>query len=639
MRPGYPSQPGRDYTPAYDNQQRGGKKLPKQQAWGQNYGPEAEDFSHQAYDPQGSREAERYQPRGAGQPRHEDNYYYQNEPEQQHWAPSEYQAELGHYHPGSRQYQPSIQQSSYGQYNKGGKGAGHTASGPGNKQNKQSPPRKRDIPQSQSKRLPQGGRESQEKGFGSQYSESDKYAPHADSYSEEREQVTQQAQRQHQERRFPQNVPKSLTLEEGPAESSRKQGLPKRSQPASFQGGASRAAAPQQARTKHAFGEYYTQQQYIEMQERRKKLALQEVQPAPTESGGTLPTTNTPASGRVGQPSAPVQSAQDEDRRSNGSPSIGLKMSPAVPIEQQDPRFARAMAKFNTLDRGTYFVDEQNKQTHFLVAGRDDLLGWSDTFVINGYFLNGVIIKLTTLTSRIFLFIENLHPIFKKYIRVKEEDQTAQWSDEVPDKQFIGTLTSIEKVEVFDNDEEGFQGFVCYTICEDSKIVFETLPDDVDDWRYVQELILLYEPTSIRKIYLDMVYNSIYKPESKGFGGRRIAAIVNPDVPAQTIQYSKKPQAVLDKTCIVGTIWIQNGRYTLIAETVEHMERLVKMVDLALDIAEELGAYVMITNLRRTFDLVGKTILYINSDPTLKLIRSNNPISFATKVKRSENLV
>ena len=96
---------------------------------------------------------------------------------------------------------------------------------------------------------------------------------------------------------------------------------------------------------------------------------------------------------------------------------------------------------------------------------------------------------------------------------------------------------------------------------------------------------------------------------------------------------------MLDKSCIVGSIWIQNGRYTLIAETLQDIERLVRLADTALDVAEELGAYVMITNLRRTFDLAGKTILYINSDPTLKLIKSNNPVTFATKVKRSENLV
>jgi hypothetical protein len=296
------------------------------------------------------------------------------------------------------------------------------------------------------------------------------------------------------------------------------------------------------------------------------------------------------------------------------------------------------MSKLNTLDRGTYFLQEENKKAHFLVAGRPDLLGWYDTYVINGYFLHGVILKLTTLTARIFLFIENVHPIFKEYVVIDEDGQTAKWSDKMPDEEQIVTVSCIEKVEVFDNDEEGFEGFVCYTICEDSAIEFHHQAEDVADFRYVQELILLYEPTSIRKIYLDVVYNSIYKPESKGFGGKRIAAIVNPNVPGETIEFNKKLTKALDKNCIVGSIWIQNGKYTLTAETLEDMERFCQLVDLALDIAEELNAYVMITNLRRTFDFVGKTILYISSDPTVKLIRSNNSIPFASKSKVSENL-
>ena len=208
----------------------------------------------------------------------------------------------------------------------------------------------------------------------------------------------------------------------------------------------------------------------------------------------------------------------------------------------------------------------------------------------------------------------------------------------MPDMVQICTVTNIEKVEVFDNDEDGFEGFVCYTVCEDSAVEFGHQPEDNEDWQYVQELILLYEPTSIRKIYLDVVYNSIYKPESKSFGGKRIAAIINPHVPGETLLYGKKITPTLDKKGIVGTLWIQNGRYTLVSETLEDMERLHRLIDLALDIAEELNAYVMITNLRRTFDYVGKTVLYINSDPTLKLIRSSNPISFANKLKMSENL-
>lgn len=103
-------------------------------------------------------------------------------------------------------------------------------------------------------------------------------------------------------------------------------------------------------------------------------------------------------------------------------------------MEEQDNRFARAMAKFNTLDRGTYFINETNKYAHFLVLGRSDLLGWYDTFIINGYLLQGVVIKITTLTSRIFVFIEEVNELFKKYIKIGEDGETAKWSEEMPDK-------------------------------------------------------------------------------------------------------------------------------------------------------------------------------------------------------------
>lgn len=384
------------------------------------------------------------------------------------------------------------------------------------------------------------------------------------------------------------------------------------------------------------FGQYFSQKRYQEQEQLKNTHLTSGNQPEPSDSQASS-VLQIPSQAGGGKVQTGISSPTKGETGDLSQMKETVSKS-AANHEIEDERFSKTMAKFNTLDRGTYFVREDNKVAHFIVAGRGDLLGWKDTYVINGYLLHGVVLKLLTLTSRIFLFIENLHSLYHQFVRIGEDGETVYWTDSVPDKVQIITVTNIEKVEVLDNDEEGFEGFVCYTICEDSKIEFNHTPEDVEDWHYVQELILLYEPTSIRKIYLDVVYNSIYKPESKGFGGKRIAAIVNPHVPGETIQYAKQLVQALDKECVVGTIWIQNGRYTVIAETVEDMERLIKLVDTALDIAEELNAYVMITNLRRTFDFVGKTVLYISSDPTLKLIRSSNAINFANKIKKSENL-
>lgn len=390
-----------------------------------------------------------------------------------------------------------------------------------------------------------------------------------------------------------------------------------------------------QGATKPAYGHYYTQKKFLEQEQLKKQKEHSQSQ-TPVDSSASIQQISandqSPGKIQIGSLTTALKSSTDQ------TISKEIVSNTGPQNDTEDERFSKTMARFNTLDRGTYFVKEDNKKAHFLVAGRADLLGWRDTYVINGYLLHGVVIKILTLTSRIFLFIENLHSLYSKFFEFAEDGETVRWTKEMPDKVQIVTVTNIEKVEILDNDEDGFEGFVCYTICEDSKIEFAHTSEDVDDWHYVQELILLYEPTSIRKIYLDVVYNSIYKPESKGFGGKRIAAIVNPHVPGETIQYKKEIVTALDISCVVGTIWVQNGRYTLIAETIEDMERLVKLIDLALDIAEELNAYVMITNLRRTFDFVGKTVLYISSDPTLKLIRSSNSISFANKIKKSENL-
>lgn len=382
---------------------------------------------------------------------------------------------------------------------------------------------------------------------------------------------------------------------------------------------------------KKLFGEYITYEQF----EQKKKAGEIPEFPAPGATISQQPQDQS----NTGGPSQQTGAQPGVTNQQQTQEGDDAKVTPSEPLEQKDQKFLTAMAKLNTLDRGTYFIDEKKKCAHFLVQSRADLLGWKDVYMINGYLLNGVIIKLLTLTSRIFLFIENLHPLYKEFIRIGEDGETAHWTDKMPDKTHIVTVTNIEKVEVHDNDEDGFEGFVCYTVCEDSKIEF-TIPDEeVVNFNYVQELILLYEPTSIRKIYIDVIYNTIYKPESKGFTGRRIAAIINPNNPGQTITFGKTPVTAINKLCIVGSLWIQNGRYTLIAETLEHMQKLESLLNLALDIAEELGCYVMITNLRRTYDYGGKTVLYIGSDPTLKLIKSNNQITFAAKNKQSDNLI
>ena len=598
---GYQGGPQKDYSEGYGQGQQG-KRSWRQNPQSQYYGQSKDSYygNDQYYqDQSGSGYGEYQDP-------YQDPYYYPPE-DKGNWAQQEYPEDYAGYQ------QQDHRQYYQGEYHQGKKGQSQ-------KPLAQQKPFKKQYSQQQQPK-PQRKYPQEQGRFG----KGDYSGPHSQDMQEH---MSEKDQSSGQQSRYPH--PSHPSLKES-IDDKLKSGRKGSSLPE-----AQKVNPGGQGATKPAYGQYYTQKRFQE-QEQQKKLQDSQNPNEPGQSSNSSPQLIASADfiaskTHMGTLSSLKKSTTDQTQtKDNVTNTAGQN-------EIEDERFSNTMAKFNTLDRGTYFVREDNKKAHFMLTGRADILGWKDTYVINGYLLHGVILKIMTLTSRIFLFIENLHSIYNQFIRVGEDGETVYWTDEMPDLVHIVTVTNIEKVEVLDNDEDGFEGFVCYTICEDSKIEFNHTPEEVEDWNYVQELILLYEPTSIRKIYLDVVYNSIYKPESKGFGGKRIAAIVNPHVPGETIQFSKKIVTALDKECVVGTIWIQNGRYTLIAETVEDMERLIKLVDLALDIAEELNAYVMITNLRRTFDYIGKTVLYISSDPTLKLIRSSNAINFANKIKKSENL-
>jgi hypothetical protein len=291
------------------------------------------------------------------------------------------------------------------------------------------------------------------------------------------------------------------------------------------------------------------------------------------------------------------------------------------------------LKKYNTLDRGTYYLNQKNKTIHFLVEGSNDIIGWHDDYLINGYLLHGLVLKVNTLTSRIFLFIETEHEIYKNYINFV--NNRLCWSGQLTNELQILSITNTEKVEVYDNFEEGFEGFISYIVTEESKLATNVWPINIQGWLELQRNLVLYEPTSIRKIYLDNLYNWLEKPESSEFNGKRIACIINPDVPGQTIKFSKRLTFALEKKCVVGSISTQYGVYTLMAEQVQDMKRFSQLVEKSLDIAEELGAYVMITNLRRTFDYDGKTVLYLPNDPTLKILTYDGTITFSNKSKKS----
>lgn len=358
---------------------------------------------------------------------------------------------------------------------------------------------------------------------------------------------------------------------------------------------------------------------------------------AGTVHGGGRPTPNpgpVPGPGPRGapQPQQPQVPPQVPPQQPFIAPQPSTTQSQTAPSESNmTVQNEIIMKRFNTLDRGTYFIDQANKSINFIIDGENDLLGWHDDYLINGYLLYGVIIKVTTLTSRIYLFIEKDHEIYQNYL--KGEGDIISWKGlPQPSELQIVTVSNVEKVEVYDNSEDGYEGFVCYTVNEDSQLTFSTDENAISDWISLQRTFLLFEPTSIKKIFLDVLHNYLHQPESTKFQGKSVAAIINPKLPGEAVVYSTTQKAVqnLEGEYFVGVIALQYGRYTLLSQSKENMENFAVLVEKILDIAEELGGFVMITNLKRQYDASQqqKTILLLPPDPTLKIVRYQGEINF-----------
>lgn len=153
-----------------------------------------------------------------------------------------------------------------------------------------------------------------------------------------------------------------------------------------------------------------------------------------------------------------------------------------------DPEQEKFLKKFNTLDRGTYFIDQNNKTLHFLIQGNLDLVGWVDDYVINGYILNGLIIKVKTLTSNVYIFIEPEHDIYKSYI--VEENGKLRWSEQITNELQILSITHTEKVEVYDNNDENFEGFICFIITEDSELAKDAWTVNLQNWIQLKSILV-----------------------------------------------------------------------------------------------------------------------------------------------------
>lgn len=56
------------------------------------------------------------------------------------------------------------------------------------------------------------------------------------------------------------------------------------------------------------------------------------------------------------------------------------------------------------------------------------------------------------------------------------------WSAELTNEIQILSVTNTEKVEIYDNFEEGFEGFISYIVTEESKLTTSVWPASIQGW-------------------------------------------------------------------------------------------------------------------------------------------------------------
>jgi hypothetical protein len=103
---------------------------------------------------------------------------------------------------------------------------------------------------------------------------------------------------------------------------------------------------------------------------------------------------------------------------------------------------------------------------------------WEDDYILNGYMMNGFVLKVNTLNARIYLFLERNHPIIDQFIDVENKC----WNNNIKDQPQILNINYTEKVELYDNNEDGFEGLVCYTATDDSTLWSSEDPNDINMW-------------------------------------------------------------------------------------------------------------------------------------------------------------
>lgn len=336
------------------------------------------------------------------------------------------------------------------------------------------------------------------------------------------------------------------------------------------------------------------------------------------------------------------RSPEDQKKHQNNkkagaadAPKSGHITSGAIGSEGLSGRFEGgsydSSSRFGTIDRGAYFRRADKKEVSFFVSSESDVKAWRDDYLINSYLLRGVVLKVATLNAFVYVFVDKQHEFYHRYLNIKEDG--IKWKN-LPNQnsEHIVILSEVEKVELYDNQVDGCQGFVCFMPTDKTVSTFCTDQKWIKSWKNHQRTQLLYEPTSIKSIYLDTQIGLIHKPESPKYTDAKVAAIVNPAVSIDTIEYGNRVKYVpiLEGDYCIGNIYLQYGSYTMAAPTRQIYTSFLSSLDKALDIAEEMNAYVMVMNFRRTIDETQPNLplLIVQTEPIIKLMKCDKPVLF-----------
>lgn len=285
-----------------------------------------------------------------------------------------------------------------------------------------------------------------------------------------------------------------------------------------------------------------------------------------------------------------------------------------------------ALEDFKNLTEGLYFKDESFPSISFLIHPKQQPKAWLDDYIINGYLVTGIMLSVPSLSSVVYVFIDRSHEIYHRYFRTKEGVVSWRNLSQIKNAPCIGILSCVERVELFDNTIEGFQGRCCFMAMSNCHLSFTNDSKTVKDWMEYQMVRLLYEPGMIQNVFIPNI-SKITTPEDPLCKPTCVPVYFNPKTGELPVRFSHKLAHVeiLEGDYCVGVIELLHGKYTMISHTRHIFFTVLRLAERALEGSEELGVYVCLHNARRFFiedDKHGQVcVLIAPFEPLISLVR------------------